>query len=53
MSTIRPNPGFEDGYEIVETDDFLRRVEAILEGIRPVDIDFEQMMQNRARGDLV
>ena len=42
---ILPHPGW---YDTVRA-----RVEAILEGIRPVDIDFEQMMQNRARGDLV
>ena len=42
---ILPHPGW---YDTVRA-----RVEAILEGVRPVDIDFEQMMQNRARGDLV
>ncbi len=42
MSTLRPNPTFDEGYEIIETNDFLRRVEAVVEGVHPVDIDFDQ-----------
>ena len=37
MSTIRPNPTFDEGYEIIETNDFLRRVEAVVGDIRHWD----------------
>ena len=42
---ILPHPGW---YEVVRS-----RVEAILEGTRPVEVDFEAMMVRRAEGELV
>ena len=37
MSTLHPNPRSDDGYEIIETNDFLRRVEAVVGDIRHWD----------------
>ena len=42
---ILPHPGW--------TDVIRGRVEAVLDGHQPVEVDFEKMLERRAQGELV